>query len=366
MSDSEIWTIRTASEWTEGYLGRKGDPNPRLSTQWLLSAATGLSRIQLYADFDRPLSMDERDVLRVYVSRRGKGEPLQYISGEVGFRHITLKVKKGVLIPRPETEVLVSEVLAGIPAARRPRSAEFLAEMHAYDESLDEQREAASESEDRLSSGLTSGDEGSSLKSAFSEDEISERVFSKGEKAPREIVAQNDGILIADICTGSGCIACSLAFEHPDVSVIATDISPKAIELAKENVSQLRLGDRVQVLEGDLGDPIDPSFFGKIDVVVSNPPYIPTAVMQKIPHEVTSFEPALALDGGKDGLDFYRRILEWSKYSLKSDGMIAFELHEDCLGEAARIALENGFSNVRIVNDLAGRPRVLTGILKRR
>ena len=114
---NDIWTIQAALDWTVGYLERKGDENPRLSAQWLLSEATGLSRIELYANFEQPLSMEERDVLRAYVTRRGKGEPLQYITGEVGFRHITVKVRPGVLIPRPETEVLVSEALALLPAA---------------------------------------------------------------------------------------------------------------------------------------------------------------------------------------------------------------------------------------------------------
>ena len=112
---NDIWTIQAALDWTVGYLERKGDENPRLSAQWLLSEATGLSRIELYANFEQPLSMGERDVLRAYVTRRGKGEPLQYITGEVGFRHITVKVRPGVLIPRPETEVLVSDALALLP-----------------------------------------------------------------------------------------------------------------------------------------------------------------------------------------------------------------------------------------------------------
>ena len=104
------WTVKSALDWTTEYLEGKGDENPLLSSQWLLGEATGLSRVQLYMNYDRPLSEDERGVLRDYVRRRGSGEPLQYITGEVAFRHITVKVRPGVLIPRPETEVLVSEV----------------------------------------------------------------------------------------------------------------------------------------------------------------------------------------------------------------------------------------------------------------
>ena len=119
MADQNTWTIKSTLDWCEGYLRRKGDGNPLLSAQWLMSEATGLSRIQLYANFDRPLTMEERDLLRGFVARRGKGEPLQYITGEVGFRYITVKVRPGVLIPRPETEVLVSEALALLPPQER-------------------------------------------------------------------------------------------------------------------------------------------------------------------------------------------------------------------------------------------------------
>lgn len=145
------WTIKKALEWTEGYLADKGDENPRLSAQWLLSEACGLSRTQLFINFDRPLSEDERGVLRGYVRRRGAGEPLQYITGEVAFRHITVKVRPGVLIPRPETEVLVSEVLAALPTpgprdvAWNPEAAEQEREaVAAVKKALEEAGESAS------------------------------------------------------------------------------------------------------------------------------------------------------------------------------------------------------------------------------
>ena len=123
----ETWTARRALEWTSGYLERRGDENPRLAAEWLLSEACGLTRVQLYMDYDRPLSAEEREVLRGYVTRRGQGEPLQYIAGEAPFRYLTLKVRPGVLIPRPETEVLVSEALACLPPAA-PRAAAWNAE----------------------------------------------------------------------------------------------------------------------------------------------------------------------------------------------------------------------------------------------
>lgn len=110
----QVWTIGDTLAWCREYLAHHDDENPKLSAEWLLAAATGLTRIELYMHFDRPLSMEERDVLRETLKRRGAGEPLQYIAGEAAFRHIVVKTSRGVLIPRPETEVLVDVVLEGL------------------------------------------------------------------------------------------------------------------------------------------------------------------------------------------------------------------------------------------------------------
>ena len=321
---NDIWTIKAALDWTQGYLERKGDENPRISAQWLLAEATGLRRIDLYTRFDQPLSMEERDILREYVSRRGAGEPLQYITGEVGFRHIAVKVRPGVLIPRPETEVLVSEALALLPQAPRPR--------------------AANEMDEEIVSGAQDSP-----------------VEDDSAQLDDVVVAEPQSFLVADLCTGSGCIACSIAHEHPLSRVIATDIAPEAVALARDNAKALQLSERVCVLECNLGSAIDAGMLGTFDLVVSNPPYVPTAVLDDIPREVADYEPMLALDGGSDGLDIFRQLLTFSKEALKSGGSFAFELHETCLDDAARLAADQGFSEVRTVCDLTNRPRVLTG-----
>lgn len=351
MADDDIWTIKAALDWTCGYLERKGDENPRVSAQWLMSAATGLSSIELYTNYDRPLSLDERDILRAFVTRRGRGEPIQYITGEAGFRYLTLKVRPGVLIPRPETEVLVSEVLALLPPAPRPRAVD-------EGEVLAGKVRAALERDPGVLADMAP-DTADALEHALGMD------AEGAAQQARKTADQQTELLVADICTGSGCIACSLATEHPEVRVIATDLSDDAVSLARENVSDLGIADHVTVLQGDLGQAVPSDLLGRFDAVVSNPPYVPTDVLADIPHEVADFEPRLALDGGSDGLDLYRRLVDFAQTALKPGGIFACELHETTLDAAAAYARERGFSETRIVNDLAGRPRVITARMPR-
>ena len=320
MSD-DIWSVMRILDWIEGYLDKHGDENHRYSAQWLVADALDCSRMQLFLDLERPLTLAERETLREYTRRRGAGEPLQYISGKASFRHIEVKVAPGVLIPRPETEVLVSEALALLPAPKKPQDT--------YDAQI--------------------------LK-MLQDDENTDAQFANDneDESRREL-------LVADICTGTACIACSIAYEHPNTHVIATDISPGAVALARENVTLLGLGVRVSVVKCDLGAGIDESLLGSFDLVVSNPPYVPTDVLSEIPNEVANFEPALALDGGADGLDVFRHLLSWCTVALRPGGAFAFELHETCLETASHEALQAGFTDVRIIHDLADRPRILIG-----
>ena len=380
----DVWTVRRALDWTCGYLERKGDGNPRVSAEWLLSEACGLSRIDLYMNPDRPLERDELDTLHDYVLRRGKGEPLQYITGEAPFRYLTVKVRPGVLIPRPETEVLVSEALACLPAAAK-REASWSAEASAQEaaavaelKARIEEARAAEAAAQRLAAEAERG-EGADASSAeaaaglaaegldAASSDTAYDAFRGGADVPVDPAgAQKPSgpegdpfFLVADICTGSGCIACSIASERADTRVIAVDLASEAIALARENVDALGLSDRVKVIAGDLGSTIPDRYLGRFDLIVSNPPYVPTAVLDGIPREVSAFEPALALDGGADGLDLFRRLAPWAHHALKDGGAFACELHETHLDEAERIARDCGFSEARIVRDLADRPRVL-------
>ncbi|MBP3884554.1 MAG: peptide chain release factor N(5)-glutamine methyltransferase [Olsenella sp.] len=289
----EVWTVKRMLDWTCGYLERKGDERPRLSAEWLLSSVTGLSRVGIYTNFDRPLSSDELALMHDAVIRRGRGEPLQYVSGEMPFRHIVLRCEEGVLIPRPETEVLVDAALEGVDASVRAGHAA--------------------------------------------------RVLEVG--------------------CGTGCIACSVASERPGTHVVATDVSPAAVSLASRNREALGLVGEVDVIECDLADGVDERLMGSFDVLVSNPPYIPSDVVPTLPGEVRCFEPHLALDGGSDGLDVFRRLLELAPRALRPGGMLAVELFETNVGTAAELCRnQGGWVSVEVREDLTHRPRVLVAV----
>ncbi len=306
MAQQEIWTIKRVLDWTCGYLERKGDEHPRLSAEWLLANVTGMSRVELYVNFDKPLEEGELSAMHAAIERRATGEPLQYVTGEMPFRHIVLRCERGVLIPRPETEILVDAALEGVDEALARAS----------------EKDADAEKDDELAPPLA-------------------RVLEVG--------------------TGTGCIALSIASERPGVHVTATDLSPRAIELATRNREALGLEGEVDIVECDLASGVDPELMGSFAVLVSNPPYIPTRVLsEEVPAEVADFEPALALDGGADGLDVFRRLLELAPVALAPGGTLAVELFEGSLEDAAALVREQGgWASVEVREDLTNRPRVL-------
>ena len=293
MAEENVWTINRCLTWTRDYLARKGDEHARLSAEWLLSAATGKDRTGLYMAFDEPLSPDELSRMHGFIERRAKGEPLQYITGKTSFRFIEVACAPGVLIPRPETELLVDAALEGIDAAS----------------------------------------------------------------------AMNP-VRVLEVGCGTGCVSCAIASERPGTLVTATDISPTAAALARENRDALGLASSVDIIECDLVSGVSPKLMGTFAVLVSNPPYIPDDVMRKLPDEVANFEPELALAGGADGLDVYRRLLDAAPRALVPGGMLAVELHEDALDAAADLAREQGcWKSVEVRRDLTGRTRFIAARL---
>ena len=342
-ANDQTWTVKAILDWCEGYLINKGDTAPRHAAQYLLGEAMGLSRIELYTNLDKPLSEEERTTMRAWVARRGQGEPLQLICGTVPFRHMVLEVAPGVLIPRPETEVLVSEVLALFPPPKQLSA-------HAFEDlsgGLGQIAGVEDPASEILVVELGEVDEG--LRGVSQE--CSDPADEAGSAPIRAI----------DLCTGSGCIACALATEHPQMEVLALDIAPRALALAKRNVEAQGVADRVSVRESDLLAAVitDPKNKGSFDVIVSNPPYIPSHVVDTLDAEVSEHEPRLALDGGADGLDLFRNFIDDACTLLKPGGVLAVELFEESLDQALSIALDHGFSEARIVQDLTNRPRIL-------
>lgn len=415
---NEIWTIKRCLEWTKEYLAERGEEHPRLSAEWLLCAATGLARIDLYMRMDETLDAAQLETMHAAVVRRAKGEPLQYITGSTQFRMIDVACAPGVLIPRPETEMLVEEVLNYLDAeVLSPEAAARQRVELPWNDEVEQARKAEAALADeraaaeRRAANLTAADE-----AALGSDVLGSRAYAeeladreaeeaaaqaaKAEAAEAEAMETTEpeldeyGIAIEDndqqatpaqdaaeanvsapaeprtarvleVGCGTGCISLSLARERRGhVTCTATDIEPRAIDLATKNRDALGLtSDEVAFSLTNLVSSIPHDEWGTFDVLVSNPPYIPTGVMRSLPHEVKDFEPDLALEGGADGLDIFRRLLNAAPYMLRAGGLFACELYEGALDAAAELCRQAGLSDVRIVHDLTDRPRIVRAII---
>ena len=386
---NETWTIRRCLDWTRDYLKDRGDERPRLSAEWLLSGVTGLSRTEIYVNFDKPMSSEELAAMHTAVVRRAKGEPLQYIIGETSFRTIDVMCEPGVLIPRPETELLVEEVLAYLdrevigaaPAAARgrvelPWNAEVEAALQAEiaaakekDEAPVVERELRDDDFDTLEDGegtieTADGAEGDAGVSGTAS--VEEGEFSEGAPAQDGESGQIRCARVLEVGCGTGCISLSIASERSGrAQCVAIDIEPRAVDLSIRNRDALGISPAdVDVRLGNLVSPLNrETEWGTFDVLVSNPPYIPSAVMESLPHEVADFEPALALDGGADGLDIFRRLVNAAPHMRRPGGLLACELYEGHLDAAADLCRSAGMHDVRIVDDFTGRPRIVLALV---
>ena len=171
---------------------------------------------------------------------------------------------------------------------------------------------------------------------------------------------KNKGISLLDIGTGTGCIPLSIAFYNKHAFIRGLDISEKAVKIAKENAEKLGLSERADFA---LCDILNECPNGKYDVITSNPPYIESHIIDSLQTEVRDFEPRLALDGGIDGLDFYKRICSIAPKLLEKSGLLAFEIGYK-QGQAVADLMNKDFENVEIIKDLCGNDRVVAGILK--
>ena len=278
------WTIATVLKWAIDDFRAKGLESPRVEAELLLSNSLGCSRITLITDSQRPLAPQDLARFKAMVMRRRRREPIAYILGRREFFGRTFRIDARVLVPRPDTEILVDVAL-------------------------------------------------------------------------RETRSRDLYVRALDLCTGSGCVAISLARERLTSSFVATDISPGALAVAQENA--LRLGAyNVAFVQGSLFAPLHSARF---DLITANPPYIASDEIVTLDADVRDHEPHLALDGGADGLDLVRLIVHDAPDYLRPDGVLAMEIGADQGPATATLFEARGFANVRIDKDYARRDRVVSG-----
>ncbi|NLY51836.1 MAG: peptide chain release factor N(5)-glutamine methyltransferase [Firmicutes bacterium] len=279
------------------YLAGKGIDSARLDAEILLGHVLNMERIDLYVRFDQPLEKAEVDAYRVAIARRARRMPVAYITGSKEFYSLEFKVDSHVLIPRPETELLVEVVLNWL--AERPETK----------------------------------------------------------------------CKVVELGTGSGAIAVSLAHTLTRDAgkaprIYATDISGPALEVAKENVNRWEMGDIVELFEGDLYSALPSGLESEIDVIVSNPPYIPTNELKGLAPEIVRYEPVGALDGGPDGLALYPRIFAEGRKFLRQGGLVAVEIGHGQGQAVMSIARDLGYTELELHRDYGDRERVVTGTWK--
>ena len=313
-------TVLEAIQKSTEFLSKKNIESPRLQTELLLAHLLEMPRLKLYLNFERTLTTAETDMLREFIKRRGQREPLQHITGSTSFCGFEIAVSRHVLVPRPETELL-AELGWQFLAERRPPA--------------------------RL------------------------------ETHPQEHAGPEAGAPTAlDFCTGSGCIAIALAAKCPGAQIVATDISAYALALARENAARNNVADRIEFLQGDgfaalavVGQAS--SLFssstkkaGKMpaslfDLIISNPPYIPSAEIAALEPEVRDFDPCAALDGGVDGLEFYRLMASQAGAFLKSGGKIMVEFGDGQVEAIRKIFETEKWIVEAVKEDYSQRARIL-------
>lgn len=314
--NDKIWTIGRILKWTEQYFKDKGIESPRLDAEVLLAHVLEKQRIYLYVHFDEPLQPAELAAYREMIKQRVLRVPVAQILGEKEFMGLTFKVTADTLVPRPDTEILVQAAVERLKAMKGE----------------------AKTPEDEV---LADGEEASS---AANRDEAA-------------VDVSQEALRIADIGTGSGAICLSVLRYLADTAADTVDISPEARAVAEENAASLGLADRVTFHTGDLLQPLRGMTFAAI---LSNPPYIPEADIATLAPEVRLKEPHTALSGGRDGLDFYRRLAKDAPAMLVPGGFMAFEVGIHQAEPVAALAKANPLiARTEILPDYAGIDRVV-------
>lgn len=261
---------------------------PLLDAQVLLAHTLGVERIYLIVNKDRILNKEEWEKYNGLLGERLQGVPVQYLVKNQEFMGLDFYVEEGVLIPRPDTEILVEKIIS--------------------------------------------------------------------------MIDQSKSYNIADIGTGSGAITVSLGRFIKNSYIYSIDISEKALTIGKRNAENHGVASKISFLKGSIYQPLqDLKLENKLDIIVSNPPYIPTKDIEGLQVEVSKYEPKEALDGGADGLDFYRKIINEAHRYLKPGGLIALEVGHDQAEKIAELLnAKKCYTNIETTKDLAGIDRVVS------
>ncbi|MFP6684666.1 MAG: peptide chain release factor N(5)-glutamine methyltransferase [Polyangiaceae bacterium] len=284
---TEPWTIGRVLAWARDDLKGRGSASPRLDAELMLAQILECDRIKLITDSGRPLQDSELAAYRQLHKRRRRGEPVAYLRGFREFFGRSFRVDTRVLVPRPETEILVEVAL------KRSRRVSLCAR-------------------------------------------------------------------ILDVCTGSGCVAITLAKERPTTRVTGSDISSEALEIARDNMH--RLGGRVSFVRSDLVE----AFAGRrdrFDLVTANPPYINDEDMTKLPVDIRDFEPAVALSAGPDGLRLIRRLIAEVPAVLAAAGVLAMEIGAGQAEQVRTLFEAGGFTDIETSLDYQGHERIVSAKL---
>jgi release factor glutamine methyltransferase len=273
--------LKSATE----YLSSRKIEDADIVSELLAARLLNCKRLEVNLYRNKEISPQHLEAMRRGVKRAGMGEPVQYIIGEVEFLGHVFKIDRRAMIPRPETEELVQQVLqtSDIWNNRKP--------------------------------------------------------------------------VVVDIGTGCGNIVITLALNKPEALYLGIDVSTEALELARENAVRLGVVDKVGFSSSSLSELVEPE---SIDVVVTNPPYIPTEEYEKLPDKIKKYEPRIALDGGRDGINVVESILEEVSLALKTGGLLFMEIGAT-QGNAIKELLNAwGFTDIKIIQDVMKRDRIIT------
>ena len=354
MAEATVWTVNKILNWTHQYFRGKGVDNPRLDAEILLCDILGCRRLDLFLRLQEDLDQSVLDRYHEVVVRRARREPVAYILGRKAFLKWDFKVTPDVLIPRPETELLVENIVrcvTGKSLTQLEKEA-FWRKKAAETRALAEKAVAAAR--ERLP------EETDPDKARFLVQEVTDCQAAAEEAAARGTGREGElaghALRVLDVGTGSGAIVLSLLALLPEATGTAVDLSPAALAVARENGVRLGVAERVEWLHSALCAALPAE--RRYDVIVSNPPYIPARDMASLQPEVRR-EPVLALAGGDDGLDVYRRLLRQLPAFLAADGLVALEVGQGEGRAVASFCRRVGLAETAVCPDFAGIDRMV-------